>query len=166
MAGGGGASGEQRGTDSQEFLKKEERDLIDAIKRRAAKREEDEAKRKKDNPHKPFTPAAGQNVVGLQLSPDQKVVIATINEPGTGAKNTVVPNYVTESAYTEEIPGRNKVGDNQNRTRLAIIDVASGEVKWVDHGQKPLPEPPAATQPPTNPPPATSPATSLAMPPR
>ena len=39
--------------------------------------------------------------------------------PPSGAKNSVVPNYVTESAYTEDIPSRNKVGDEQNRTRLA-----------------------------------------------
>jgi len=141
-AGGAAASStEQKGTDSQEYLKKEEKDLIDAIKRRAAKREEDEAKKKKDNPRKPFTPATGQTVAAMQLSPDQKVVIATVTEAGTGTKNTIVPNYVTESAYTEDIPGRNKVGDNQNRTRIAILDVASGEVKWVDHGQKPLTPP-------------------------
>jgi dipeptidyl aminopeptidase/acylaminoacyl peptidase len=141
-AGGAAASStEQKGTDSQEYLKKEEKDLIDAIKRRAAKREEDEAKKKKDNPRKPYTPATGQTVAAMQLSPDQKVVIATVNEAGTGTKNTIVPNFVTESAYTEDIPGRNKVGDNQNRTRIAILDVVSGEVKWVDHGQKPLTPP-------------------------
>lgn len=154
QAGGVTSSSEQKGTDSQEYLKKEEKDLIDAIKRRAAKREEDEAKRKKENPRKPFTPTAGQTVAAMQLSPDQKLVIATVTEPGTGTKNTIVPNYVTESAYTEDIPGRNKVGDNQNRTRLALIDVATGEVKWVDHGQKPatpaggeVPAPAPATPP-------------------
>jgi len=47
-----------------------------------------------------------------------------------------VPNYVTESAYTEDIPGRNKVGDTQSRTRLVLIDVETGEGKNIDHGQK------------------------------
>src|SRR6185503_646336 len=58
------------------------------------------------------------------------------SESGTGAKNIIVPNYVTESAYTEDIPGRTKVGDNQSRTRLVIIDSETGETKNVDHGQK------------------------------
>src|SRR5262249_2956583 len=29
-----------------------------------------------------------------------------------------------------------KVGDEQSRTRLAIISVETGDVNWVDHGQK------------------------------
>jgi dipeptidyl aminopeptidase/acylaminoacyl peptidase len=57
-------------------------------------------------------------------------------EQATGAKNAIVPNYVTESAYTEDIPNRTKVGDAQGRTRLVIIDVETGEVKPVDHGQR------------------------------
>jgi dipeptidyl aminopeptidase/acylaminoacyl peptidase len=57
-------------------------------------------------------------------------------EPAGGAKSTIVPNYVTESAYTEDIPARTKVGDAQARSRMAVISVASGESKWVDHGQR------------------------------
>jgi dipeptidyl aminopeptidase/acylaminoacyl peptidase len=144
-------SSEQRGTDSQEFVKKEERDLLDIIKRRAAKREEDEAKRKKDNPRKPFALQARQTVTSLQLSPDQKMVIAVVSESGEGTKNSIVPNFVTESTYVEDIPGRSLVGDSQARTRIALIDVATGEVKWVDHGQKPVTKeaaPDAAAPPP------------------
>ncbi len=125
-----------RGTDSQEYLKKEERALIDAVRERAEQREEQEKKRKEREKRKPFSIPIGQNVLNLNLSPDGKYVIATISEPATGAKNIIVPNYVTESAYTEDIPGRSKVGDMQGRTRLVIIDVESGETKNVDHGQK------------------------------
>jgi dipeptidyl aminopeptidase/acylaminoacyl peptidase len=139
--GGGGqqaraAASAQRGTDSQEFLKKEERELLDVIKRRAQKREEDEQKRKRENPRKPFQLAARQSVVSLQLTPDESYVIATVSEAGDGAKNTIVPNYVTEAAYSEDIPSRTKVGDNQSRSRLAALMVQTGDVKWVDHGQK------------------------------
>jgi dipeptidyl aminopeptidase/acylaminoacyl peptidase len=129
-------AGEQRGTESQEYLKKEERDLLDVIKRRAARREEEEQKRKRENPRKPFTLQPRQSVVSLQLSPDEKFVIATVTESGDGSKNTIVPNYVTETSYTEDIPSRTKVGDNQSRSRLAVLDTVSGEIKWVDHGQK------------------------------
>lgn len=125
-----------RGTDSQEYLKKEERALIDAVRERAEQREEQEKKRKEREKRKPFSIPTGQNVQNLNLSPDGKYVIATISEPASGAKNIIVPNYVTESAYTEDIPGRSKVGDTQGRTRLVIIDVESGETKNVDHGQK------------------------------
>jgi len=132
-----------KGTDSQEYLKKEERALLDAVRERAEQREEQEQKRKEREKRKPFSLPAGQNAVSLTLAPDGKYVIATISEPGAGSKNTIVPNYVTESAYTEDIPGRTKVGDTQNRTRLAIIDVETGESKNVDHGQKLPAGPPA-----------------------
>src|SRR5256714_1366584 len=125
-----------KGTDSQEYLKKEERALLDAVREKAEQREEQEKKRKEREKRKPFNIPTGQGVANLSLSPDGKHVIATITEPGTGSKNTIVPNYVTESAYTEDIPGRTKVGDTQNRTRLVVIDVESGETKNVDHGQK------------------------------
>jgi dipeptidyl aminopeptidase/acylaminoacyl peptidase len=124
-----------RGTDSQEWLKKEQKELLGVIREKAARREEDEAKRKKETPRKPFTLQARQSVAGLQLSPDGKIVTATVTEAGN-ARNTIVPNYVTESAYTEDIPGRSNVGDTQSRSRIALIDVATGDVKYVDHGQK------------------------------
>ncbi len=146
--GGGGApvaaSGQPpRGTDSQEWIKKEQKDLLEVIRERALRREEDDARRKKDNPRKPFTLQARQSVGALQLSPNEKSVIATVVEAGA-AKNTIVPNYVTESAYTEDIPGRSNVGDTQSRVRLALIDVATGDVKYVDHGQKATPPNPTA----------------------
>jgi dipeptidyl aminopeptidase/acylaminoacyl peptidase len=132
-----------KGTDSQEYLKKEERALLDAVREKAEQREEQEKKRKEREKRKPFNIPTGQNPVNLSLSPDGKYVIATISEPATGAKNTIVPNYVTESAYTEDIPGRTKVGDVQSRARLVIIEVETGETKNVDHGQQLPVTPPA-----------------------
>jgi dipeptidyl aminopeptidase/acylaminoacyl peptidase len=127
---------QQRGTDSQEYLKKEERQLIEAVRERTEQREEQEAKLKQREKRKPFNLTAGQTVGNLTLSPDGKYIIATVAEQATGAKNAIVPNYVTESAYTEDIPNRTKVGDTQGRTRLVIIDAENGEVKPVDHGQR------------------------------
>jgi dipeptidyl aminopeptidase/acylaminoacyl peptidase len=128
---------EQKGTDSQEYLKKEQRELITVVRERVEQREALQKKREKENPRKPFTLQARQSVRGLQLTPDEKYVIATIFEAAaTPAKNTIVPNYVSDSAYTEDIPGRTNVGDNQGTVKLAVIGVETGEVKWVDHGQK------------------------------
>ena len=133
-------------TDSQEYLKKEERALLDAVREKAEQREEQEKKRQEHEKRKPFSIPTGQGVASLSLSPDGKYVIATITEPGQGSKNTIVPNYVTETGYTEDIPGRTKVGDTQNRTRLVVIEVETGETRNVDHAQQvaansSLPEP-------------------------
>jgi dipeptidyl aminopeptidase/acylaminoacyl peptidase len=137
---GGGAaaaSGEQqKGTESQEYLKKEQKELLEYVRDRAAQREEQQARQKKENPRKPFTLQPRQSIMGLQLSPDEKYVIGIVMQQASGAKNTIVPNYITESAYTEDIPGRSNVGDAQSTMRMAIISVATGEVTWVDHGQQ------------------------------
>ena len=68
------------------------------------------------------------------MCPSGKCVIAMVTEGANGVKNENVPNYVTESAYTEDINGRSNVGEPQNKQRAAILDVATGEVKWVDGG--------------------------------
>jgi Tol biopolymer transport system component/acetyl esterase/lipase len=150
--GGGGGGGAQqgsdetqRGTDSQEYLKKEERTLIDAVRERAEQREEQETRRKQREPRKPFTVPTGQNVTNLSLSPDGKSVVATLTEPTAGNRNTIVPNYVTESGYTEDIPGRAKAGDAQGRGRILLIDVTTGETKNIDHGQRLNPTPSSQT---------------------
>src|SRR5437016_4235812 len=83
---GGGAaapSATPKGTDSQEYLKKEERALLDAVRERAEQREEQEKKRKEREKRKPFNVPTGQNVINLALSPDNKYVVATISEPAT-----------------------------------------------------------------------------------
>jgi dipeptidyl aminopeptidase/acylaminoacyl peptidase len=125
-----------KGTDSQEYLKKEQKDLLETVRERAARRQEDEDKRKRDNPRKPFTLQARQSVTSLQLSPDEKYITAEVVESGN-AKTTIVPSYVTESAYTEDLRGRSNVGDTPSTTRLAVIAADTGEVKWVDLGIQP-----------------------------
>ena len=126
---------------SQESLKKEQKEFFETVRERAARREEDEARRKQDHPRKPFTLAARQSVAALRLSPDEKYVVATIVERPE-ARNTAVPNWITDSAYTEDIAGRPNVGDTQAVPRMAVFDAVTGEMKWVDHGQTA----PAATQ--------------------
>ena len=138
------AAPEPRGTDSQEYLKKKQKELLQVVRDRVEQREEQQKKRTAEAAavRKPFTLQARQNVNGLQLTPDEKYVIAGVFEAAaTPARNTIVPNYITDSVYTEDIPGRSNVGDNQGASRLAILSVDTGEVKWVDHGQKKAPAP-------------------------
>lgn len=126
----------KKGTESQEVIKREERALLSVVDEMAKKREEREAKQKKDNPRKPWILQGRQRVVRLQLSPVGKTVAALVDEPETGAKRAEVPFPVTESGYTEPRPTRTKVGDPQGKLRLALLNVETGELKWVDHGLK------------------------------
>jgi dipeptidyl aminopeptidase/acylaminoacyl peptidase len=149
LAGGGGGGGQRGGagistavgaqgggSDSQETVRKEEKELIDAVRERVEAREQQDARRVARERRKPLNLPQGQNVFNLTLSPDGTFVVATIGEQAAGARSTIVPNYVSDSGYTEDIPGRTKVGDVQGRTRQMIINVETGEAKPVDHGQR------------------------------
>lgn len=123
---------EAKATESQEALKKEERDVLSVVAERAKKREEDEAKRKKENPRKPWVLPARHTVTQMRLSPDGKYIIAQVREGGEKNRKAIVPNFVTESSYTEDISSRDKVGDSQGQNKLAILNRETGEQKWVD----------------------------------
>lgn len=127
---------EKKGSESQEYLKKEERGLIGVVERRVKKREEDEAKKKREHPIKPLKLEKKQSVTDLELSPDGKYVIAFFSTETEKGKQTSVPNYVTETAYTEDVLSRGMVGDAMMVTRGASISTASGEVTWLEHGIK------------------------------
>jgi dipeptidyl aminopeptidase/acylaminoacyl peptidase len=131
-----GASTESKtASASQEYLKKEQKDFFETVRGRDALHKEEEAKKKQENPRKPFTLEARQSVYELELSPDEKYVLAWVGDPGT-ARHTIVPNWITDSAYVEDLPGRTNVGDTPSHARLAEIDAVTGEVKWVDLGPK------------------------------
>jgi dipeptidyl aminopeptidase/acylaminoacyl peptidase len=74
-----------------------------------------------------------QNVLDLQLSPDERYVWVGVNERADGtARGQDVPNYVTASAYPEMIPGRTNVGDVQGRRLLAVMNVKENRTVWAD----------------------------------
>jgi len=43
-------------------------------------------------------------------------------------QNTIVPNYLADSGYTEDIPSRSKVGDAQGKSKIGIIKRETGDV--------------------------------------
>ncbi|MEO8593147.1 MAG: alpha/beta fold hydrolase [Candidatus Solibacter sp.] len=149
--GGAAEITEPRGSDSQEYLKKEQKELLEVVRERVAQREE-QLKKRVEDPRKPFSLQARQTSGPLQLTPDEKYVIATVFEAAaTPAKGTLVSNYITDNVYAEDIPARSNVGDSQGTSRLAILSVETGAVTWIDHGQKKAPgaatpeAPPAAS---------------------
>ena len=127
---------DKKGTESQEYLKREERKLLTIVDERARKREEDEAKKKKEHPLKPLKLEKRQTMADAQLTPDGKYVVAVMRTESEKAKRVIVPSYVTESAYTDTIQSREKVGDVLPAARIAILSAANGEVKWFEHGLK------------------------------
>jgi dipeptidyl aminopeptidase/acylaminoacyl peptidase len=123
---------EEKGTESQEYLKKAERELLGAVAGRAKKRDDDEARRKRRFGLKPWILPARHSVLDAALTSDGKWVIVAVAEKAEKAKTAIVPNFVTESSYTEDIETRNRVGDAQERRKLAILNRETGEHRWVE----------------------------------
>jgi Tol biopolymer transport system component len=115
-----------RSSESQDYLRKEERKLLDVVRERAEQREEQERRRRERDKErrKPYTLSQGQTVTNLQLSPDGAYVVMTVADPSAG-KNAIVPNFIGDAGYTEDIQSRTKVGDTQGRTRLGLASVAT-----------------------------------------
>jgi dipeptidyl aminopeptidase/acylaminoacyl peptidase len=122
---------EDKGTDSQEFLKKQEKELLATVREKASVRE---AREKRDHPRKPLKLEPRQSIASAQLTPDGKSLVALLNQTAEKAEHDNVPNFITESAYTEEIPGRTNVGDSQTAAKAVILDVTSGESRPIDLG--------------------------------
>src|SRR5262249_43266281 len=76
--------------------------------------------------------AERQSAQDLQLSPDGKHVFVTIVERADIAKRPNVPNYVTESSYTEDIPARVFVGDAQDKRSLVVMNLETGKTQAAD----------------------------------
>jgi dipeptidyl aminopeptidase/acylaminoacyl peptidase len=122
-----------RETDSQKFIKTEEQKLIEHTRVEAEKKKKTEEKDKARALPK-FELAERQSASDAQLSPDGKHVILVFTERTDAAKRPNVPNYVTESSYTEDIPARTFVGDAQDKRTLAVMNLETGKTVWVDGG--------------------------------
>ncbi|MCO6497686.1 MAG: S9 family peptidase [Chitinophagaceae bacterium] len=73
-----------------------------------------------------------KRMMGLALSPDGRNVSYALTQPATSPKNTIVPNYVTESGYTTDIPGRSKVGTVGGSTEFYVYDRVDDTLVAVD----------------------------------
>src|SRR5437867_2748712 len=120
-----------RETDSQKFIKEEEQKLIEHTRVQAEKRKKAEEKEKTRALPK-YELAERQSATDLQLSPDDKHVFMLIVERTETAKRPNVPNYVTESSYTEDIPARTYVGDAQDKRTLAVMNLETGKTVTPD----------------------------------
>src|SRR6185436_12354024 len=114
-----------RDTESQKFVKAEEQKLIEHTRIEAEKKKRTEEKDKARALPK-FELAERQSASDLLLSPDGKHVFLVIVERTDAAKRPNVPNYVTESSYTEDIPARTFVGDAQDKRMLSVMNLETG----------------------------------------
>ena len=117
-----------RVTDSQKFLKEEEGKLLDWVEEEAARRKRREAlDRVRALPK--FELAERQTITDAAVSGDGTHAFLVMNERAQ-SRAAQVPRFVSESAFTEDINARTKVGDAQDRRRLAVLNLETGQGFW------------------------------------
>jgi len=73
------------------------------------------------------------NIRNIQLSPDGNYVTFSVyHSPENPGKNTIVPNYVTQTGYTTDIRARNKVGGEQGHSEIGVYNVSGDSLYMID----------------------------------
>ena len=75
--------------------------------------------------------AASERVTGLAVSPNGTALILTTTIQTPNSRQTVVPAFVTQTGYTEDLTVRTKVGDVQAGGRAAYMSLPSGTLRWL-----------------------------------
>ncbi len=113
----------------EQWLKQEQLKLFEVLKARKEKSDMQKEARKKFEPERPKEIYIGkQRVSNTQLSPDERFVTFNLSRRASGVKNTVVPNYVTESGFTEDLPTRSKTGTPQGIQKFMIYNIEKDSV--------------------------------------
>ncbi len=131
----GRAPGEEGEAEGQKgFLERQQEELFEYIRNRKARSEEMQTERERREAERPeplYVPQ-GERLGTLEIEPHGHYVAVSLSSPAQGATRTIVPAWITESGYTEDLTVRTKVGDQQGSSRIGILALATGEVTWLD----------------------------------
>jgi dipeptidyl aminopeptidase/acylaminoacyl peptidase len=119
---------EQKLTEQEKWLKADQLAYIEVLKERSENKKAGDKILKADRPKRPKEIFLDEkNIDNIQLSPDQKFITFRLSKNST-TKSTIVPNYVTESGFTEDLQTRAKVGGTQNTSELFVYDILKDTV--------------------------------------
>ncbi len=124
---GQGATSSASSTNQQEqWLKNDQLQYFQVLKERKEKKEAADAYSKNLPKEKELRSISidDKSVQGLAISPDGRFVSYRLFKATSpsNAKTTIVPNYVTETGFTTDIPARTKVGTQQGTSESFIYD--------------------------------------------
>lgn len=118
-------------SEQQKWLKQDQLAYLDVLRERKENRDARSRHQRTEQLKRPKEIyLEDKNLGQARLSPDGKYVTFTLTK-SANAKNTIVPNYVTESGFTEDLNTRTKVGAPQNVQEFFVYDIARDTVLQV-----------------------------------
>lgn len=124
-AGSRGGSRDRADTDNEQekWLRKDQLAYFDILKQRKTKKDATEAYNKavKEKEMRSIG-IEDKNLQSLAVSPDGRFISYRLYKSASGNKGTIVPDYVTESGFTTDLPARTKVGETQGTYEMFIYD--------------------------------------------
>ena len=124
-------------SEQEKWLKSDQVAYMQVLKERNTNKKLWEKNQKGDKPKRPKEIYLDdKNVDNIQVNPDGKYITYRVSKSAS-SKNTIVPNYVTETGFTEDISSRTKVGATQNAQELFVYDIAKDTVLQVKADQIP-----------------------------
>lgn len=120
---------EATANEQDKWLKKDQLALFEVLKERADKKKEGEKITKSNLPKRPKEIYTNDAILdNIVFSPNADFITYRSTKAATGSKTTIVPSYVTESGYTEDLPARTKVGATQNSSQLFVYNIKKDTV--------------------------------------
>ncbi len=124
--------------DEEKWLKKQQLELFDIIKVEKKQEQLDSAQNSALETKGLKELVFGDKRIGrAKISPDERFVTYRLTKPAEDVKNAIVPNYVTESGFTEDIPNRSKVGRPSSTSETFIYDRQRDSVYQIKTGDIP-----------------------------
>ena len=123
----GAASSSRTATESlsqqENWLKRDQLQYFEVLRTRKEKKDEAEKYTTATKPKELRSISIEDKILqGLAISPDGRYVSYRLSKPVSGSKTTIVPNYVTETGFTADIPARTKVGVQEGTSEFFIYD--------------------------------------------
>jgi len=122
-------------TGQKGFLKRQQEELFEHIRRARERQEADKARREAREARElqPIYLEKDEVVQSLAVEPRGSYAIIEVEKPSNDVTRTLIPDWITASGYTETREVRAKVGDNPpENSRLGIVSLADGSVEWLD----------------------------------